>query len=69
MVSKFLNFPDELSENDELRELELSRYDCSLISLNSLISEAEKISTRVLYTFARGITSIALSYGISKPPG
>ena len=27
MVSKFSNFPDELSENDELREYELSGSD------------------------------------------
>ena len=27
MVSKFSNFPDELSENDELREYELSESD------------------------------------------
>ena len=31
MVSKFSNSPDELSENDELREFELSGSDCSLI--------------------------------------
>ena len=30
MVSKFSNFPDELSENDELREYELSGSDCTL---------------------------------------
>ena len=29
MLSKFSNFPDELSENDELREYELSRSDCT----------------------------------------
>ena len=28
MVSKLSNFPDELSENDELRESELSGSDC-----------------------------------------
>ena len=28
MVSKFSNIPDELSENDELREYELSGSDC-----------------------------------------
>ena len=28
MVSKFSNFPDELTENDELREFELSGSDC-----------------------------------------
>ena len=28
MVSRFSNFPDELSENDELREYELSGSDC-----------------------------------------
>ena len=28
MISKFSNFPDELSENDELREYELSGFDC-----------------------------------------
>ena len=31
MVSKFSNFPDKLSENDELREFELSRSDCRLL--------------------------------------
>ena len=29
MVSKFSNFPVELSENEELREYELSGSDCS----------------------------------------
>ena len=29
MVSKLSNFPDELSENDELREFELSGSDCT----------------------------------------
>ena len=28
MVSKLSNFPDELSENDELKEFELSGSDC-----------------------------------------
>ena len=28
IVSKFSNSPDELSENDELREFELSGSDC-----------------------------------------
>ena len=28
MLSQFSNFPDELSENDELREYELSMSDC-----------------------------------------
>ena len=28
MVTKLSNFPDELSENDELREFELSGSDC-----------------------------------------
>ena len=31
MVSKFSNFPDELSKNDELREYELSGSDCTHI--------------------------------------
>ena len=31
MASKFSNFPDELSENDELREFKLSRYDYNFI--------------------------------------
>ena len=29
-LSKFSNFPDELSENDELRKYELSGSDCVL---------------------------------------
>ena len=29
IVSKFSNFPDELSENEELREYELSGSDCT----------------------------------------
>ena len=33
MVSKFSNFPDELSENDELREYELSGSDCTYEAL------------------------------------
>ena len=31
MLSKFSNFPDELNENDELREYELSGSDCILL--------------------------------------
>ena len=31
IVSKFSNFPDELSENDELREFELSGSDCTKV--------------------------------------
>ena len=30
MVSKFTNFPNELSKNDELKEFELSGSDCIL---------------------------------------
>ena len=33
MLSKFSNFPNELSENDELREHELSGSDCILFSV------------------------------------
>ena len=29
ILSKFSNFPDELSKNDELREHKLSRSDCT----------------------------------------
>ena len=35
LPSQFSNFPDELSENDELREYELSGSDCSNYPLNS----------------------------------
>ena len=31
MVSKFSNFRDELSENDELREFELSGSNCIVV--------------------------------------
>ena len=31
MLLKFSNFLDELSENDELREYELSRADCTIM--------------------------------------
>ena len=34
MVSKFSNFPDELSKNDELREFELSGSNCSWTPYN-----------------------------------
>ena len=34
MLSKFLNFPNELSENDELREFELSGSDCNYTRLD-----------------------------------
>ena len=37
MVSKFSNFPDELSENGELREYELSGSDCIRSMLRALI--------------------------------
>ena len=40
MVSKFSNFPDELSENDELREFELSGSDCTARVLKFLKSYA-----------------------------
>ena len=32
MFSKFSNFPDELSKNDELREYKLSGSDCSCLT-------------------------------------
>ena len=35
MVSKFSNSPDELSENDELREYELSKSDCIMPSIDA----------------------------------
>ena len=31
MLSKFSNFSDELSGNDELREYELNRSDCTIL--------------------------------------
>ena len=34
MVSKLSNFPDELSENDELREFELSGSDSTPVVIN-----------------------------------
>ena len=37
MLSKFSNFPDELSKNDELREYELSGSDCIVITLANLL--------------------------------
>ena len=33
MVSKLSNFPDELSENDELREFKISRSDYTILIL------------------------------------
>ena len=36
MVSKFSNFPDELSKNDELREYELSGSDCINLDQNTV---------------------------------
>ena len=33
MVSKFSNFPKEFSENDELREYELSGSDCITVKV------------------------------------
>ena len=38
MVQKFLNFPDELSGNDELREYELSGSDCTSHKLQEINS-------------------------------
>ena len=38
MVSKFSNFPDELSENDELREYELSGFDCIVTTVEQLLN-------------------------------
>ena len=37
MFSKFPNFPDELSENDELSEYELSGSDCIVLILFHLV--------------------------------
>ena len=39
MVSKFLNFPNELSENDELRKYELSGSDCS-VEINAPLTKS-----------------------------
>ena len=35
MLSKFSNFPDELSKNDELREYELNGSDCKISLMNN----------------------------------
>ena len=37
MVSKFSNFPDELSKNDKLREYELSGSDCTFKGILEMI--------------------------------
>ena len=42
MLSKLSNFPDKLSENDELREYELSRSDC-ITDVNEIITIARAI--------------------------
>ena len=48
MVSKFLNFPDELSENDKLREYELNGSDCSylhvMVSLKLIDENAQHVT-------------------------
>ena len=36
MLLKFPNFPDELSDNDELREFELSGSDCTCVQIRPL---------------------------------
>ena len=36
MLLKFSNFPDEISENDELREFELSGSDCMYCIYNCI---------------------------------
>ena len=49
MVSKFSNFPDELTENDELREFELSGSDCSTVRYAALEMKKENYSIEFLY--------------------
>ena len=40
MVLKFSNFPDELSENDELREYELRWSDCTISAVSTSVGLA-----------------------------
>ena len=57
MVSKFSNFPDELTENDELREFELSGSDCIVLNyrpISLLITTSkvlEKITHKRVYSY------------------
>ena len=48
MLLKFSNFPDELSENDELREFELSGSDCKGKSIIHK-KKKKKLSSAILY--------------------
>ena len=40
MLLKFSNFPDELSENDKLREFELSMSDCTSHNNHAVSSQS-----------------------------
>ena len=50
MVSKFSNFPDELTENDELREFELSGSDCTYYT------DQEKLTMPLLNKYVKPLT-------------
>ena len=56
MVSKLSNFPDELSENDELREFEISGSDCIW-----LLSLSRGIDLIVLKAFMMALSVLELS--------
>ena len=48
MVPKFSNFHDESSENDELREYELSGFDCILLWIIDSKTPENKLYVRVI---------------------
>ena len=51
MFSKFLNFPDKLSENDELREYELNGSDCTFFEPHSIVIKKKKTERSVEHCF------------------
>ena len=63
-LSKFSNFPDELSENDELREYKLSRSDCTTLHLLCHGSSREPTKMRE-YLSKRNIQNFYLKFQVT----
>ena len=58
MLSKFSNFPDELKENDKLKENELSGSDC--ITLYLLVSKEKNYWPEAIFTGHGIMQSVSL---------
>ena len=51
MLSKFSNFPDELSENDELKGNEINGSDCTGILFHNNLPLEKNIQTTVFHSW------------------